>query len=117
MKAFVCLIMTALLLNVSAFASEVWVFDPDEGAVLVNDDGTMEPLNPDFALLSPEDPGEDPAGEIPAGEDPGEDLIPEPLPEDSLIEDPVPEEPVEDPLKILTLSMRIFTRISIPAML
>lgn len=98
MKAFVCLIMTALLLNVSAFASEVWVFDPDEGAVVVNDDGTLEPWDSGFALLPTEDPSEEPAGEIPAGEDPGEELTPELLPEDPLIEDPAPEEFVEDPV-------------------
>ena len=76
MRAFICLIMTALLLNVPAFASEIWVFDPDEGAVVVNDDGSVEPYDHGVTLLSEENP----------------------IPEDLPAEDPAPDEPIEDPI-------------------
>lgn len=93
MRAFFCLIMTALLLNVPAFASEIWVLDPDEGAVVVNDDGTMEPWDHGFTLLSTEDPDA-----VEPEEEPAADPVPEaPEAEDPVIADSPVEDPAEDP--------------------
>lgn len=88
MKALLCLIMAVFMVNISAFAEEeVWVFDPDEGAVVVHDDGTTEPFTPEFSVLDAEPPLDEPAASLPD---------PEPV-ADPVPEDPVIQEPVEEP--------------------
>ena len=58
--------MAAITLNMSAFAGEVWVLDLDAGPVVVNEDGSTEPWEPDFALLN-EEPETEPVEDPPAG--------------------------------------------------
>lgn len=87
MKAFLCLIMAVFLVNISAFAEEeVWVFDPDEGAVVVHDDGTMEPFTPEFSVLDEEPLLDESAASLPETEP-----ITEPVSEDPVIQEPAAE--------------------------
>lgn len=69
---------------------EIWVVDLDEGAVVMNDDGTTEPLDEYLEEFPPEEiPKEILPDEVPA-----EDPLPEIIPEDEVIEDEVLEETV-----------------------
>ena len=104
MRVLVCLIMAAITLNMSAFAGEVWVLDLDAGPVVVNEDGTTEPWEPDFALIN-EEPAVDPADE-PAAEDPVSSSTEEPSasePVSDPAEEPSAEEPVSDPVEEITM--------------
>lgn len=88
---------------------EVWVLNLDEGAVVVNDDGTTEPLDEYLEETPPEEipeeilpdevPVEDPPAaalpeETPVEDVPVDDPLPETIPEDEVIEDEIPEETV-----------------------
>lgn len=88
---------------------EVWVLNLDEGAVVVNDDGTTEPLDEYLEETPPEEipeeilpdevPAEDPPAaalpeETPVEDVPADDPLPETIPEDEVIEDEIPEETV-----------------------
>jgi len=93
LRVFLCLIMTALLLNVPAFAGEVWVLDLDAGPVVVNEDGSTEVWEPSEDLLEEDFAEDEPAAEDPVT-DPGEEE-----PAADPVEDPVVEEPAADPVE------------------
>lgn len=92
MKAFLCLVMTALILNVPAFAGEVWVLDLDAGPVVVNEDGSTEVWEPSEDLLE-----EDFVEDEPVAEDPVAEPLDEPAAEDPVVEAPEPDPGIEDP--------------------